>query len=290
MRPEHRVFYDMLEGQGDWVLIEPYGYAFRPDVNFVAWRPYENGYWVPSDAWGWVWVSTDEFGWATDHYGRWIDDRFQGWVWIPDVVWAPAWVQWAGDDDYVGWAPLLAVSSGYDGGAYTFVPATALGSTDLSAKVVKPEVLRGRLPRIQPIERVIERDGVKLAAGPRFDWVERRTGPLRRARIEDLVAPGTLTHARPAAADGGRRPATAPPASEAAATDTASAEREARIEAQRAAGHAADEARDRAERGAPAPERVPVVRPFEAPPREPREPRPARDGRPRRGAPPDTTR
>jgi len=45
MRPEHRVFYDMLDGQGDWVLIEPYGYVFRPDVNFVAWRPYSNGYW-----------------------------------------------------------------------------------------------------------------------------------------------------------------------------------------------------------------------------------------------------
>jgi len=48
----------------------------------------------------------------------------------PDTDWGPAWVQWAGDDDYVGWAPLLAASGGYTGGAYTFVPVSALPATD----------------------------------------------------------------------------------------------------------------------------------------------------------------
>ena len=52
LRPEYRFFYDALSDYGDWVLIEPYGYLFRPDVNFVAWRPYTDGYWVPTDIYG----------------------------------------------------------------------------------------------------------------------------------------------------------------------------------------------------------------------------------------------
>ena len=38
--PEYRLFYDALVDYGDWVLIEPYGYVFRPNINFVAWSPY----------------------------------------------------------------------------------------------------------------------------------------------------------------------------------------------------------------------------------------------------------
>ena len=34
--PEFRIFYDALEDYGDWTLIEPYGYVFRPRVSFVA--------------------------------------------------------------------------------------------------------------------------------------------------------------------------------------------------------------------------------------------------------------
>ena len=287
MRPEHRVFYDMLDGQGDWTLIEPYGYVFRPDVNFVAWRPYQNGYWVPSDSWGWVWVSSDEFGWATDHYGRWLNDRFQGWVWAPDVVWAPAWVQWAGDDSYVGWAPLLAAASSYDTGAYTFVPVGALAATDLSARIVKPELVGGRLADIKPIDRVIERDGVKVAAGPRIEAVERHTGALKRVQLQDLVPPGALTRGAPVSGGAAR------PAREPAEREADRAAQQARADAQRAAGRAADEARDRTKTGAPAPDRVPIVRPFEsgAKPRGDARPgAPARDERPRRGAAADSTR
>src|SRR6266496_1683468 len=47
-------------------------------------------------------------------------DRY-GWVWIPGTVWAPAWVTWTYNDNYVGWAPLppsiVFGSSGYSGRA-----------------------------------------------------------------------------------------------------------------------------------------------------------------------------
>ncbi len=288
MQPEHRVFYDMLEGQGDWVLIEPYGYVFRPDVNFVAWRPYSNGYWAASDNWGWVWVSADDFGWATDHYGRWMNDRFQGWVWIPDTDWGPAWVQWAGDDEYVGWAPMLAASSGYTGGAYTFVPVSALPATDLGARVVKPEIIQPRLGDLRPIERTVERGGVTAPVGPSIEWVEGRVGPVARARLQDVVAPGSIARERPRPAR--ERADTAP--RDARARDSVRAERTKRAEAAREAERVADQARDRTQRGEPAPSTVPVVRPFEdakgASGERPA--RPPREGRGRRGAAADSTR
>src|SRR5438132_1271400 len=40
LRPEYRVFYDELKEYGDWVLIEPYGFVFRPRTRFNDWSPY----------------------------------------------------------------------------------------------------------------------------------------------------------------------------------------------------------------------------------------------------------
>jgi len=33
LRPELRIFYDALQDYGDWILIEPFGYVFRPSLN-----------------------------------------------------------------------------------------------------------------------------------------------------------------------------------------------------------------------------------------------------------------
>src|SRR5262245_61087896 len=90
LRPEYRLFYDALVDYGDWVLIEPYGYAFRPRVAVDLWDPYSDGFWSPTDIYGWVWMSAEPFGWATYHYGRWFRDDYQGWVWVPGLDWAPA--------------------------------------------------------------------------------------------------------------------------------------------------------------------------------------------------------
>jgi len=95
LQPMYRPFFDELKDDGDWTLIEPYGWCFRPRVNFVAWRPYVDGWWEPSDYYGWVWTSTEPFGAITYHYGAWFYDEYQGWVWEPGLIWGPAWVAWA---------------------------------------------------------------------------------------------------------------------------------------------------------------------------------------------------
>src|SRR5438552_17186605 len=69
LAPEYRLFYDALQDYGDWVLIQPYGYVFRPRNNIVGWQPYLDGFWAANDLYGWVWVSAEAFGWATYQYG-----------------------------------------------------------------------------------------------------------------------------------------------------------------------------------------------------------------------------
>jgi hypothetical protein len=102
------VFYDNLSG-GNWIDVEGYGYGWQPDVavNDPNWRPYADGYWAYTDD-GWTWVSYEDFGWATYHYGRWANLADYGWTWFPgtDLDWGPAWVSWRTGGDYVGWAPL----------------------------------------------------------------------------------------------------------------------------------------------------------------------------------------
>jgi hypothetical protein len=98
-------FYDNLGG-GNWYEVSDYGYVWQPDIALNAsWRPYTDGYWAYTDQ-GWTWVSYEDFGWATYHYGRWARLSDYGWVWVPGYEWGPAWVSWRTGGDYVGWAPL----------------------------------------------------------------------------------------------------------------------------------------------------------------------------------------
>ena len=71
------------------------------------WRPYMDGYWAYTDV-GYTWISYEDFGWATYHYGRWAKLADYGWVWFPgtDLEWGPAWVSWRYGTGVVGWAPL----------------------------------------------------------------------------------------------------------------------------------------------------------------------------------------
>nr|MBA3651203.1 hypothetical protein [Chthoniobacterales bacterium] len=101
------LFYDNLSSQGNWIEVADYGYCFQPNVavSNQDWRPYADGYWAYTDL-GWTWVSYEDFGWATYHYGRWASLDSYGWVWVPGYEWGPAWVSWRTGGDYVGWAPL----------------------------------------------------------------------------------------------------------------------------------------------------------------------------------------
>ena len=115
-------FYDNLGAGGNWVEVADYGYCWQPTIaaSNRSWRPYSDGYWAYTDV-GWTWISYEDFGWATYHYGRWMRLRGRGWVWIPDRVWGPAWVSWRTGGDYVGWAPLPPRRAGdyYDNSAIT---------------------------------------------------------------------------------------------------------------------------------------------------------------------------
>ncbi len=101
------VFYNAssLRNHGRWVTVGTYGRCWQPTDVDEDWQPYTRGHWVNS-ADGWVWVSDEEFGWATYHYGRWFREEDSGWYWVPGKVWAPSWVSWRHGNSYVGWAAL----------------------------------------------------------------------------------------------------------------------------------------------------------------------------------------
>ena len=98
-------FYTALTPHGVWMEIGSGVIVWRPTVMRTGWQPYSIGRWIWS-ADGWYWDSYEDFGYITYHYGRWHYDDFYGWLWVPDYEWAPSWVEWRYDNDYIGWAPL----------------------------------------------------------------------------------------------------------------------------------------------------------------------------------------
>jgi len=241
--PEYRIFYDALQDYGDWVLIEPYGYLFRPRVAFHDWRPYDSGFWAPTDAYGWVWISNEPFGWATYHYGRWAYDEFQGWVWKPGVEWAPAWVGWRANDQYVGWAPLDpgGGTPRVPGGAYVFAPVDAMGSTDLASQVKTQTELGSTVADTRAISETVVLDGVEVPAGPTVTKIEQIMGRrLPRVRLEELLSQKPTSDSESGAK------VSSPPTLE---------------ELRRAGEQASREAKALSARGGLAPARVPLLRP-----------------------------
>ena len=136
-------FYDDLASYGNWIERPSYGWVWTPRSVAASWQPYQSGHWVWTDQ-GWTWVTTEPYGWATYHYGRWYDDPEIGWSWVPGNEWAPSWVSFQEGSDYIGWAPLppsVNISLGFNGlvnvsiapSAYVFVQeryflAPSLGS------------------------------------------------------------------------------------------------------------------------------------------------------------------
>lgn len=203
--PAYRPFYDELESYGDWTLIEPYGWVFRPAVNFVAWRPYQEGWWEPSDVYGWVWNSTEPFGWITYHYGSWLYDNYQGWVWQPGGQWAPAWVAWVSVGDLVGWAALGP--NDYDsfdhvpGGAFTFIPARALADAGAGVQASFVTSLASAKGDVRGIFNAGHSSGVYYNRGPDAGLLSRLGAPMpairdnqepQRVRLPGDIRPHTM--------------------------------------------------------------------------------------------------
>src|SRR6185295_6258235 len=66
-------------------------------------------YWDLDDVWGPSWVSSEPWGWAPYHYGRWAFVS-QRWYWVPSEVttysYAPATVAFISYADQLAWVPL----------------------------------------------------------------------------------------------------------------------------------------------------------------------------------------
>lgn len=99
------VFYTQLSPYGRWIELDDNLIVWKPARKFRGFKPYFSGRWIWTN-YGWYWDSYEPFGNVVYHYGRWMYDYYYGWVWVPDYEWAPAWVEWCYDDDYIGWAPM----------------------------------------------------------------------------------------------------------------------------------------------------------------------------------------
>jgi hypothetical protein len=162
-----------------------------------------------------MWASDEEFGWATDHYGRWFFDDRYGWVWVPGNDWAPAWVSWRSGGGYVGWAPLpprfrwnegvgfrvgdVDFDSWIPPRQYVFVPERHFVDSGIYRQVVAParnvdivnvtrNVTNYGVRRNRPVNRSLSVEQVEGRVGhavPRVRVVDSVAAPPRRAELSD---------------------------------------------------------------------------------------------------------
>jgi hypothetical protein len=199
-------FYDALDPYGEWIELERYGYAFRPNTNQVAmWRPYTDGGWVYTE-YGWTWRSNEPFGWATYHYGRWAKLPRLGWVWIPGTEWGPAWVSWRRSSDYVGWAPLPPdawSSSGFNAGVdsyfdigpglYTFLRVADFGEPNYVDRVIEPErnvtIINNTVNITKTVYRVVNNRTTIVNEGPELTVINNAARrPVQQLKVQRVEA------------------------------------------------------------------------------------------------------
>jgi hypothetical protein len=209
-------FYDNIGDDGNWVEVADYGYCWQPNVAVSnrSWRPYTDGYWAFTDV-GWTWVSYEDFGWATYHYGRWVRLRGRGWVWVPGREWGPAWVSWRTGGDYVGWAPLPPHSSAdyfYDNRAitarvdidfdigplyYNFIDVRYIGEPVLRERIFAPEQNVTYITRTVNVTNITYRDNQVYNYGPDYNTLSRySTRPIQRLSLQREVNADPLAAAR----------------------------------------------------------------------------------------------
>ena len=197
-------FYDNISG-GNWIDVEGYGYGWQPDVavSDPNWRPYADGYWAYTDV-GWTWVSYEDFGWATYHYGRWANMADYGWVWFPgsDLEWGPAWVSWRTGGDYVGWAPLPPRGPGivYEGRPiggrvdiefdigplyYNFIDVRFIGEPVLRDRIFAPSQNITYINNTVNVTNIAVQNNVVYNYGPDYNTLSSYSSrPIQRLQLE----------------------------------------------------------------------------------------------------------
>lgn len=195
------VFYNNLN-DGNWVEVGDYGYCWQPNVavSSADWRPYADGYWTYTDV-GWTWVSYEDFGWATYHYGRWTRITDQGWVWVPGYEWGPAWVSWRTGGDYVGWAPLPPSAGGvYEGRAitghvdvefdigpayYNFVEVRYIGEPVLRRHIFAPSQNITYITKTVNVTNITYSNSIVYNYGPDYNQLSQySTRPIQRLTLQ----------------------------------------------------------------------------------------------------------
>jgi hypothetical protein len=209
-------FYNNLSG-GNWIEVADYGYCWQPDVtvNDPSWRPYSDGYWAYTDV-GWTWVSYEDFGWATYHYGRWARLADYGWVWVPgaDLEWGPAWVSWRTGGDYIGWAPLpprgpgIVYESQPIGGAvdvefdigpeyYNFCDVRYIGEPVLRERIVDVRQNVTYINQTVNVTNITVKNQTVYNYGPDINVVNQRSSrPIQRLHLERQQNADVATAAR----------------------------------------------------------------------------------------------
>ena len=198
-------FYNNLSG-GSWIEVGDYGYCWQPDVaaSDSNWRPYSDGYWTYTDL-GWTWVSYEDFGWATYHYGRWARLSDLGWVWVPgsdsELEWGPAWVSWRTGGDYIGWAPLpprghvvyedrpitSQVDVEFDIGpsCYNFIDVRYIGEPVLRERIIERSQNVTYVNQTVNVTNITHKNKVVYNYGPDFNVVSARSSrPIQRLKLE----------------------------------------------------------------------------------------------------------
>src|SRR5207245_1407978 len=196
-------FYNNLNG-GSWTEVGDYGYCWQPDVavNDPSWRPYADGYWVYTDV-GWTWVSYEDFGWATYHYGRWVKLADYGWIWVPgnDLEWGPAWVSWRFGGGYCGWAPLpprrevvyegrpitghVDIEFDIGPGYYNFCDVRYIGEPVLRDRIFPPTQNVTYITNTVNVTNIIVQNNVVYNYGPDINVVSAYSSrPIQRLTIE----------------------------------------------------------------------------------------------------------
>jgi hypothetical protein len=182
-------FYDTLSPYGEWVSDPDYGYVWHPTNVDDNWAPYTDGYWAYTDA-GWTWVSYEDYGGVVYHYGRWAHRHDEGWVWVPGETWAPAWVSWRSNDDYVGWAPLppearwhadIGFGGGVDAhfdigpGFYSFVGVRDFGAPALGPVIVNREQNVTIINNTTNITNITTNNTTVYNGGPNYNMIAARS-------------------------------------------------------------------------------------------------------------------
>ena len=205
-------FYHNLSDAGNWIEVGDYGYCWQPAVAVSnrSWRPYSDGYWAYTDL-GWTWISYEDFGWATYHYGRWLRLRGRGWVWVPGRDWAPAWVSWRAGGDYVGWAPLpprraseywderpitAQVDIDFDIGPayYNFIDVRYIGEPVLRERIFASEQNATYITQTVNVTNITYNNSAVYSYGPDYNTVSRYSArPIQRLTLqrESNVEPAT---------------------------------------------------------------------------------------------------